>query len=75
MCTEDVKTLHSNTVQCGKPMFTYVGENFICVWSVACTRIPQAPSMSPWEKLFIYLFIGLRTENQEERELALGRSK
>lgn len=35
--------------------------------------------MSPREKLFIYLFIGLKTANQEEteleRELALGVNK
>lgn len=79
LCTEDVKSsAHSGTVQCGKPMFTYLGEDFISVWSVACTCIPQAPSMSPREKLFIYLFIGLRAAKKktslEERKLALGRS-
>ena len=66
---------HSGTVQCGKPMFTYLGEDFISVWSVACTCIPQAPSISPREKLFIYLFIGLKTAKKKKKKKNKHRGK
>lgn len=76
MCTEDVKTLHSNTVQCGKPTFTYVGENLLCVYEVQLAHVFHKPLPCPHERnyLFICLLVCVQ-EKQEERELALGRSK
>lgn len=66
MCTEDVKTLHTTALSnCGKPMFTYLGGKIHKCMKCSLHMYPtNSPSMSPREKLFIYLFIGLKTAKQ-----------